>query len=158
MRNFSRKHRVVTAAVALLAVGVVGLVYAAWTANGTGSGYAKASTAQSLTTSAVVPTATLYPGADGNVEVTINNPNTFPVRVTAIAGNGAITAAGGIGSCTASQVTFTDQSGLTVDIGASSSTTTTLTNAAHMASNADNGCQGATFTIPVAITGASNAP
>jgi len=27
-----------------------------------------------------------------------------------------------------------------------------------MASNADDGCQGATFTIPVAITGASNAP
>ncbi len=158
MRNFTSKHRLAAAAVALLVVGVVGLVYAAWTTNGTGSGYAKASMAQSLTTSAVVPTATLYPGVDGDVEVTINNPNTFPVRVTAISGNGAITAAGGIGSCTASQVTFTDQSGLTIDIPAGSSTPSTLTDAAHMASNADDGCQGATFTIPVAITGASNAP
>ena len=157
MRKFTAKHRLVTAAVAVLVVGVVGLVYAAWVTNGTGSGYAKASTAQSLTTSAVVPTATLYPGADGNVQVTINNPNSFPVRVTAISGNGAITAAGGTGTCTASQVTFTNQSGLTIDIAATNSTTT-LTNAAHMASNADDGCQGATFTIPVAITGASNAP
>jgi hypothetical protein len=158
MRSFVERKRLITAAISLLIVGVVGLVYAAWTTNGTGSGYAKASTAQSLTTSAVVPTATLYPGADGNVQVTINNPNSFPVRVSAIAGNGSVTAAGGIGSCTASQVTFTNQSGLTIDIAAAGSTTSTLTNAAHMASNADDGCQGATFTIPVAITGASNAP
>jgi hypothetical protein len=160
MRHLTSRHKLATGAVALLVVGVVGLVYAAWTTNGTGSGYAKATSASPLTTvdvSATTP-ATLYPGADGNVLVRINNPNTFPVRVTAISGNGAITAAGGTGTCTTTGVTFTNQSGLTLDIPASSAATSTLTAAAHMSNASDDGCQGATFTIPVSLIGASNAP
>jgi hypothetical protein len=160
MRHLISRRKLPTGVVALLLVGVVGLVYAAWTTNGSGSGYAKAGSASPLTTvdvSATTP-ATLYPGANGDVLVRINNPNTFPVRVTAISGNGAITAAGGTGTCTTTGVTFTNQSGLTIDISASSAVTSTLTGAAHMSNASDDGCQGATFTIPVSLTGASNAP
>ena len=71
-----------------------GLVYAAWTSSGTGSGYAKAGTAQALTTVDVSAstTATLYPGSSGNVLIKISNPNPYPVRVTSVTGNGPITA------------------------------------------------------------------
>ena len=158
MRNLLSRHRVITAAIAVLVVGVVGLVYAAWVTSGTGSGYAKSTSAQNLTTTAVTPSATLYPGANGDVVVTINNPNPFPVQVTSVTGNGAITGTGGTGTCTTTGVTFTNQTGLTINVAASSSTTSTLTGAAHMTNASDDGCQNATFTVPVALTGASNAP
>jgi hypothetical protein len=164
MRNLSRKHRIIGAAATLLILGVVGLVYAAWTTNGTGSGYAKAKTAQALSTVDVSAstTATLYPGADGDVLIKIHNPNPYPIRVTDISGNGTISADAGHSTCGSdgtrpTGVTFTDQSSLTVDVAANSDTQTTLSNAAHMSNASDNSCQGATFTIPVSLSGASNA-
>jgi hypothetical protein len=160
MRNLFKKHRMIGVAMSILVVGVVGLVYAAWITSGSGSGYAKATSAQALTTADVsaTTTASLYPGADGNVLVRINNPNSFPVRVTSVTGSGAITASGGLGTCTTTGVTFTDQTGQTIDIPASGATTATLTGAAHMSNASENGCQGATFTIPVTLAGGSNAP
>jgi hypothetical protein len=132
-----KRHRIIGAAIAVLVIGVVGLVYAAWITSGTGSGYAKGTSAQGLTTTAATPAATLYPGGNGDVAVTINNPNPYPVQVTAISnGTGAITAAGGTGTCTTTGVTFTNQTGLTIAVAANASTTSTLTNAAHMSNNA----------------------
>jgi hypothetical protein len=159
MRNLSTKQRVVGGAVTVLVLGVVGLVYAAWTANGTGSGYAKAQTAQDLTTVDVSAStaATLYPGATGNVEIRISNPNPYPVEVDDITGNGAITADAGHPGCTTTGVSFTNQTNANIDVPANGATTTTLTNAASMSNASSNGCQGATFTIPVSLTGASDA-
>jgi hypothetical protein len=159
MGTSPRRRRVIGGALALLVLGVVGLVYAAWTTSGSGSGYAKAQNAQELTTVDVSAstTATLYPGADGDVLIKIENPNPYPVRVTGVAGNGAITADAGHASCSTTGVTYSNQSGLTIDIAANSDAETTLTDAAHMSNASDNGCQGATFTIPVTLTGTSNA-
>jgi len=69
MGNLSPRTRFIGAGITLLVLCVTGLVYAAWTATGGGSGYAKATSAQALTTVDVSAstTATLYPGADGNV-------------------------------------------------------------------------------------------
>ncbi|MGZ5343264.1 MAG: hypothetical protein ACXWF5_01100, partial [Actinomycetota bacterium] len=66
------------------------IAFAAWTASGTGSGYAKATNAQALTTVDVSATtaATLYPGATGNVKIEISNPNPYPVTVTDVVGSG----------------------------------------------------------------------
>jgi len=159
VRNLFSRRRLIGATATLLVLGIAALVYAAWTATGGGSGYAKAGNAQALTTTDVSAstTASLYPGADGNVLIKINNPNPYPVRVTAVSGNGTITASGGSGTCTTTGVTFTDQSSLTLDVAASTATQFTLTGAAHMSNSSDNGCQGAVFTIPVSLTGASNA-
>ena len=154
-KRVSRKLAVVTTVVAASAVG---MVYAAWTTNGTGSGYAKAGTAQALTTVDVSAStgATLYPGGPaGDVKIEISNPNSFPVKVTGVSGNGSITADAGHAGCTTTGVTFTDQTGLNISVAANSSATATLTGAASMSNASLNACQGATFTIPVTISGAS---
>src|SRR5690349_15787211 len=143
-------RRLIFGAVAILTMAAVGLVYAAWTTNGSGSGYAKAGTSQALTTVDVSATtaASLYPGTSGDVKLQISNPNPYAVRVTAVSGNGTITPDAGHSGCTTTGVTFTNQSSLTIDIAASSSTTTTLTGAAAMSNASLNACQGAVFTIP----------
>ncbi len=153
------KKRILTSGVALLALAVVGLAYAAWTTSGSGSGTAKAKNAQALTTVDVsaTTTATLYPGATGDVLLKTSNPNDYPVRVTDVKGNGAITATGGSGTCTTTGVTFTDQTGKSIDIPAKGSTEATMTGAAAMSNLSEDGCQGATFTIPVSLSGTSNA-
>lgn len=153
------RTRTIGFGVALLALALAGLVYAAWTTSGSGSGYAKAGTAQPLTTVDVSAstTPTLYPGSNGDVLIQISNPNSYPVRVTSISGNGAITADAGHPGCVTTGVSFADQTGLTIDIAANSNATRTLTNAASMTNASDNGCQGATFTVPVTLAGASNA-
>jgi hypothetical protein len=143
-----------------LVVAIAGTVaFAAWVSGGTGSGYAKATTAQDLTTldvSATTP-ATLYPGATGDVKLEIDNANPYPVRVTAVSGNGAITSDAG-GACDASTgVSYTDQTGLTLDVAANSSATFTLTGSVAMTNASVDSCQGAVFTIPVSLTGQSNA-
>jgi len=154
------KRNIIGGLVAVLALVAAGLVYAAWTSNGSGSGYAKAGSSQALTTVDVSAstTATLYPGATGDVLLKVNNPNPYPVRVTSVSANGAITVdAAHAAGCVTTGVTFTNQVGQTIDIAASSQTQVTLTGAAKMSNASDNGCQGATFTIPVTLTGASNA-
>jgi len=91
-------RRLVNKKVAVLTIlagfALVGLVYAAWTTNGTGNAYSKAGTAQTLSTVDVSAstTATLYPGVSGDVLVKIDNPNPYAVTVTAVTGNGTITA------------------------------------------------------------------
>src|SRR5947208_7523194 len=154
--------RIVSVGVTLLVLGVVGFVYAAFTTNGSGSGYAKAGTAQSLTTVDVSAStaATLYPGVSGDVLVKFDNPNPYAVTVTAVTGSGSITADAGHAGCTTTGVTFTNQTGLSLVIPAKSGGVdgvlqTTLTGATSMSNASLNACQGATFTIPVTLTGSS---
>jgi hypothetical protein len=159
----SMKRRLIIGVSAVAVAAAAGLVYAAWTTNGTGSGYAKAGSAQQLTTLDVSAstTASLYPGVSGNVLLKVNNPNPYPVRVTAVSLNGTnadIAPDGSHTSCTTTGVSFTNQSALTIDVAANSATQSTLTGAASMSNASVDGCQGATFTIPVSLTGTSNAP
>jgi hypothetical protein len=159
-RRVSKRLAVLTTVAALA---VVGLVYAAWTTNGSGSGYAKAGTAQALSTVDVSAStsATLYPGGPaGDVLIRISNPNTYPVTVTAVSGNGSITPDGGHSGCSPSGVSFTNQTGLSISVPAkvgatNGETQTTLSGAASMSNASVDACQGAVFTIPVTISGAS---
>ncbi len=157
VRFFSKRNFIV-GTMTLIVMSAVGFVYAAWTTNGSGSGYAKAGSSQSLTTVDVSAStaATLYPGVSGDVKLQISNPNPYNVRVTAVSGNGTITPDAGHSGCTTTGVSFTNQTGLTIDVAANSSTTTTLTGAAAMSNASLNACQGAAFTIPVSLTGTSN--
>src|ERR671927_268237 len=157
-----RKHinRKVAVGVLVVCLAAVGLVYAAWTTNGTGNAYAKAGTASAISTVDVSAstTATLYPGVSGDVLIKLDNPNPYPVTVTAITGSGSITADSGHSGCTTTGVTFTNQSSLSLVVPAKSGGVdgvlqTTLTGAASMSNASLNACQGAVFTIPVSITG-----
>jgi hypothetical protein len=154
------RRRVVGIGLTLVALVAAGLVYAAWTTSGSGTGYAKAKSAQALSSLDVSAStaATLYPGASGDVQLKISNPNPYPVRVTSVTGSGAITADSGHASCATTGVTFTDQTSQTIDVPANGSLDKTLNGAAQMSNASDNGCQGATFTVPVSLGGASNAP
>ena len=158
--QLTRKTRLIGGAITILVLGVVGLVYAAWTTNGSGSGYAKAGTAQALSTvdASASTTADLFPSANGTVKLNVHNPNPYQVTVTDVtAGVGSVTATGGTGTCTTTGVTLNDQHGLSIVVPANgNSGVVTLTNAAHMSNASEDGCQGATFTIPVALSGASS--
>jgi hypothetical protein len=165
------KRPLIGGAIAVLVLGVVGLVYAAWTSTGSGSGYAKATSSQALTTVDVSAstTATLYPGADGDLLLKIHNPNPYPVQVTDVTGNGTITADASHSTCGSdgshpTGVTYTNQTGLTINVPNASTDSgdgngnkqVTLSGSVHMSNSSDNSCQGATFTVPVSLSGASS--
>ena len=144
----------------LLSAVAASAVIAAWVTNGSGPGYAKAQTASNLTLSdaSASTTADLYPGATGSVKLKVTNPNPFPVRITSVAKQAsAITSDKGAACDASTGVTFSDQTGLALDVAAGATTTLTLANAISMSNASDNTCQGAVFTIPVNVTGASNA-
>jgi P pilus assembly chaperone PapD len=146
-------------AVALLAATAVAV--AAWVVGGSGTGYAKAGTASAITlgdASASV-SGDLYPGGSGAVKIKVTNPNPFAVRITGVSlsSGGSVTSSVGACNTGGTGVTFSNQSGLTLDMPASSGPTTfTLAGAVSMAASSDNACQGAVFSIPVDLTATSN--
>src|SRR5688572_12667193 len=141
-------------------------VFAAWLSSGSGSAYSKAGSSQALSTldASASTSATLYPGVSGDVTLTISNPNPFAVRVTSVSLNGNnsdITADSGHASCSPTGVSFSNQTGLSIDVpaksgGTNGTATATLSAAASMSSTSADACQGATFAIPVNMSGASN--
>jgi hypothetical protein len=157
--RLSRKLFFALAAIAALIVS--GTLLAAWNTSGSGNGYAKAGTASALTIgdASASTTADLYPGGTGAVKLKVTNPNSFPVRITSVTkqASGTITSDKGAACNASTGVTFTDQTGLTLDLAAVAPTTFTLSGAVIMSNASDNTCQGALFTIPVDVTGASNA-
>jgi hypothetical protein len=157
--RLSRKLFFVLAAIAALAV--TGIIVAAWSTSGSGNGYAKAGSASALTIgdASASTSADLYPGATGAVKLKVTNPNSFPVRVTAVSKQaaGSITSDKGAACNASTGVSFTDQSGLTLDLAGGATSTFTLSGSVSMSNASDNSCQGAIFTIPVDVTAVSNA-
>jgi hypothetical protein len=151
---------VVIALVGVFAVALAGIAIAAWVVSGSGTGYAKAGSSSALTLSdaSASTSADLYPGAAGAVKLKVSNPNPFPVRITAVASNGAVTSDKGAGCDASTGVSFTNQSGLSLDLLANETNKVfTLTGAVSMSNASDNTCQGAVFSIPVSVTATSNA-
>jgi hypothetical protein len=155
--RFSKRH-LVFAALAAAAV-AVGVGYAAWSIGGSGSGYAKATTASALTLADATgfTSAVLYPGATGDLKLRVTNSNGFPVRITAVSGNGTVTSDKGAACDAATGVSFANQSGLTLDVGAGATATVTVPSSVSMSNLSDTACQGAVFTVPVSVSAISNA-
>jgi hypothetical protein len=140
---------------------VAGAAIASWSTNTSGSGYAKAGTATALTLSdaSAFTTGDLYPGGSGTLKLRVANPNSFPVRITAVSltSGGSITSNAAACNAGGTGVTLTNQSGLTLDLAANAAAAVlTIAGAVHMSSASDNNCQGAVFTIPVDVTATSN--
>jgi hypothetical protein len=152
------KRRWSLALLLLLGAAIAGVAGGAWNITGTGSGAAKAGVAVGLTLNDAsgATVADLYPSITGNVKLNVTNPNTFPVRITNVTGTGAITSDKGAACNASTGVTFTNQTGLTLDLAAGATSAFTLTGAAPMSNSSDNTCQGAIFTIPVSVSGISN--
>jgi hypothetical protein len=152
MQKLRRKLTLLGAVMALFLLGSV--VFAAWLVTGEGNGAAQATTADDLVVSPGTTTADLYPGSDGDVELTIENPNAFDVTLSSIAGDGAVTT--GAAGCNTTGVTFTAPATTGQAIAAGATLNLSLPNAASMSNASDNACQGATFSVPVTVSASSS--
>jgi hypothetical protein len=160
MRRISHKLRrrgLVLAAVAVLAAIAAAVASAFVTTDGSASGSGSTGTLQAVTVTAFTggdaPSSSLLPGGSADVILRVNNPNSYAVTLISVtAGPGSITADSNHGSCSPASVTFNNQTGLATSIAASGTTLVDLPSAASMSTSAANGCQGATFAVPVTIT------
>ena len=127
-----------------------GAAYAFYTSSGSGSGTASIGTLKNVTLVSATGTVTdkLIPGGKGDVTLTVNNTNAFPVTLVKADPNGTPSSS----ACGTTGVTFAPQDSLNDPIAANGPTTVTLPNAASMSAASDPACQGATFSIPVTIT------
>ena len=167
-----RRRAVVVAGVFVLLFGG-GVAVASWTATGTGTGSAQAASVSGLLVSAGTPLGALYPlpadstpatgygsGTVGSVATTVANPNPFPVTITT-ATVGSVTTSPLTGrTCAAGSVLPTTGAPIPLNppvtlAAASGPTAVTVPGALYMVSTAENGCQGASFSVPVTVTGAS---
>jgi hypothetical protein len=160
-----RVKKVWIAAVVVPAVVLVGtgIALAAWSVSGSGSGTATAASAQSLVIAGVTPAVgTLFPGGPAApVDLTIDNPNPYPVNVTGI--TWGTPSSPNTGLCANNQ--------LSIDAGSSPSSTVNFTIAANttsptevvpsvvdMASTAPQGCANLNFTVPVTSIAGTQQP
>jgi hypothetical protein len=151
----TRRVTVVLGAVAALTVGLGGgAAYAFFNGSGAGSGAATTGSSSSITVLAATGTVTnkLAPGTTGDLRLSVNNPNGRAVTITGIAGNGVVSAAGGIGACSTTGVSVPSQSGLSVSVASGSSVSVVIPGAVAMNATSSTGCQGATFQVPVTLT------
>lgn len=133
-----------------------GMAVAYWTSSGSGRGASNAGTVQAVTILAATgtPASSLVPGGTADLRLTLDNPNSVAVRIVGLApGGSGITVVGGTG-CTGSNagVSVPTSSDLDVAVASGSSVSVNVAGAVRMTSAAPNGCQGASFQIPVSVT------
>lgn len=160
MQQFRRTgRRAATIAVLVGSVFAGSIALAAWVATGTGSGAAKAITATDLVVVNGTAVADLYPGfSNGDLELTVTNNNPYAVSVTSVQRTGAaITSDNATCDANGSGVTM-DAGAIAVGpvaIGAGATVNIPVDDVMNMATTSDNACQGATFTVPVTVSGTS---
>jgi hypothetical protein len=128
--------------------------FGAWLSTGTGATDARAGSAAPLTTLDVAASADaqLSPGGTGDLMLRITNPNAFTVTVTEVAPAGAVTTDAGAGCDADTGVGFAPKT-VTLTIPAGVSRRFTIVGSVSMSAASSNACQGAMFSIPVALTG-----
>ena len=146
---------------------------ASWTATGTGQGSARAASVSGLVVTAGSPLGALYPlpadttaatgygsGTVGSVSTTVANPNPFPVTITSATVGSVTSSPLGGRTCAAGSVLPTSSAPIALSppvtlAAGSAPTAVTVPGALYMVSTAEDGCQGASFSVPVTVTGAS---
>lgn len=148
----ARAATVMSAVVATLFVG--GVAFAWWSTSGRGSGTASTGTVVALTATAATPSTTLLtPGGTAPLVMTVKNPNAEAVVLTAVQldGTRTVAVAGAAGSCTAPPISVSATTSISLPGGGT--TTVTVPAAVSLGAAAPTGCQGASFGIPVVLTG-----
>jgi hypothetical protein len=151
-----------TSLVVGLALAGGGVASAVWGGSGNGFGSAATGTTVTVTLSPGTPAATLFPGGQADVLLTVSNPNLSAVHIGSLAldtlqGTGGFAVDAGHSGCALAALSFTTQmnggAGWTVPakVGAVNGTLpVTLTNALAMGVGAANACQGASSTVYLA--------
>jgi hypothetical protein len=156
------KKRTTAVGGAVLAVLLcAGVVFGLWSAQGTGSGRAQATTAVTATVNPVNCTPSpacidLYPGfTNGDLYFTITNSNPYAITFTGMAAGAITVDAGHAADCPASSITVDSPvTGLSLVAPASSTTAQlSIADVVNMISGAPDGCQGASFDIVLTLTG-----
>jgi hypothetical protein len=136
---------------AIIAVACTGTARAYWSGHGGGIG-ASATGTIALTVS-TTPVAGLYPGSSIAVTVTLKNTSAAGnLAVTSLSQSGTATIqTAGKGTCNPAVVSFAVG---TLPVGSlAPNQTATASGTVSMTSAAADGCQGATFAIPLIATG-----
>lgn len=160
--DVKRTHRKLPIVVAIAAAAVVAATALGyWTSTGSGSASASVSNPDPVTLAPGSPTGLLYPGTLADVAVEITNPNPFPVNVPSLVldtgrGSGGFAVDGGLSGCGVSALSYTTQDngglGWTVPAaGTPPELSLDLADAIGLATGAATECQGATFTIYLAV-------
>ncbi len=133
---------------------VSGSALAYWTTVSAGAGTAAATTAAPLTTSGAVSATGLYPGGRATGSLSITNPNPFSVLVTAAT---FAPVASPTSTCVTTGVTFAPATAptATAPLVIAPRGTVSLPYTASMSNDADDGCQGATFSSSLSLSGTS---
>lgn len=154
MRQLSKKQKVTTAVVTLLALSGTGtLAYAYWTEGGSGTGTADTGDTVALVILQSASVTGLVPGIVQGLDGTIRNDNTFPVRVNSISvAVDPAWSAGVTDPCDAGDFTLVQPTTANVDAAVDDSTTWTgasITLINKAGENQDN-CKN--VTVPLVYT------
>lgn len=153
MRKITKRSAVFLTA-AVVAVGGAGAAFAAWTLNTSKEASAVAGSAKQLNVSTPTIVGTLVPGSPVSVQFNAQNPNSFPVKVSNITFSEIHT--GDETACPPSNLVAPDLTSTLAFAGNETKNGINLANALSLKTNADNGCQGATFTFKVNLVVASD--
>lgn len=127
-----------------------GVALAQWSAVGVGGGGVVAGSPVDVTVVGGSATADLHPGSSGDLAVELDNPNDYAVRFTSVAG-GSVSPS--VPSCPSGAVALmAGPVDVVVPAGADDHPAV-LDDVVRMDRSAPDGCQGATFSIEVSLTG-----
>ena len=143
--------------VSLVSVVGAGAATAWWTTSGAATGSATTGSTVALSARAGTPSGTvLVPGGTAPLVLTVTNPNPVPVVVGSVQRDPgrAVVVTGNVGACVAPPLTVSATTSLTLAPG--STTTVTMPDAVTLDTSVASGCQGATFTVPVTLSGSTS--
>jgi len=129
-----------------------GVAFAYWTSTGQGTG--SAATGTVTLSASVTGVSGLYPGASVPASVVLTNDNTSntAMKIQSVTA-GTTSVSGGKGSCDPSVVTFTPTTTLPTTTSTAPGADFTVDGNVTMTMAAADGCQGASFSIPLTATG-----
>jgi hypothetical protein len=149
-----RNLAVVCGVTGLGLIASTGSAAAYWSTHGSGHGAGTAGTAITVTTTDATPTAALYPNGPAGALYLRINASSRPFKVTGLSQDTgrSVTVSGALGTCSGTVITVATVSNLAITVNASA-VDTTVPAVVSIAANAPSTCQGATFRIPVTLTG-----
>ena len=158
MRKITKRSLAIGTAV-VVAVGGAGAAFAAWSLNSTHGTSTAAGSASPLTVSNLVIDGTLVPGTPVSVKFSAHNPNSFPVKVSAITFSDVRTSTD---ACSPSNLITNPSATLPTNLtfakagAGGDSQDINYVNVLQLKTDPQDGCQKATFAFNVNLAVASS--